>query len=169
MIDASRKDNSTARALHDLLQGDAKLNGTDTALKLTKSVVPLADLTPLRAMFRHDPVVFMNMCESALLLPDAARSFVSFFLYRFAAAVIGTECPVPPVFADRMARMLLPALLSGKPVGEALLAIRRQMLEKHGNPLALAYVLWGDTEAAVMPAPLLPEVARQFVEAANAT
>lgn len=153
-VEKRAKTSETMRSLNELIKGSAKLDGSDTSLKLTASIVKLGDLLPLSSTFLYDPIVFLNMCESAQLFPDASRSFVSFFLNRFAAAVIGTECPVPPAFGEAMALYVLPRILSGQPIGPVLLQARQTMLSRYGNPIGLAYALWGDTYTTLDPTAL---------------
>jgi hypothetical protein len=56
--------------------------------------------------------------------------------------VIATEFHVPDWFAAAFTEELYKHLLSGKPIGEALITIRRYFLEEQGNPLGLAYTLY---------------------------
>ena len=146
---AKAAENPVAQSFLTLIQGDRRLNGSQSSIKLTRNFIELRDLSALGSRFRHNPIVFLNMCESAQLFPDAGRSFISVFLNRFAGAVIGTECPVPPVFAAAMGEHMLPQLLAGTTAGNALLVARRDMLNNHGNPLGLAYALWGDAASAL--------------------
>jgi hypothetical protein len=94
------------------------------------------------------PLVILNMCDSAQVTPSLSKSFVEFFLGRGARAVIGTECPMRPVFADFVGRGLLTGIVSGRPVGSTLLDIRRDAAEQK-NLLGLAYTLFGAADAAL--------------------
>lgn len=141
--------NTTVATLVELLSSSNKLDGSETALKLRSDIVQLRSLLGSDHFFSEDPIVFLNMCESAQLYPDSSQSFVRFFLDRFAAAIVGTECPIPRVFGDEMAKLMLPMLLGGTGVGDALLTARRAMLNDYANPLGLAYSLWGDSTASV--------------------
>ena len=101
------------------------------------------------------PLVLLNMCDSAQVTPSLKQSFIDFFLRRQASAVVGTECSVRPVFADFVGRALLRDLLDGKPIGQALLAVRQEAARRK-NLMGLAYTLFGAADAAPWPR-LLPE------------
>lgn len=127
------------------------LQGGGTALQLTRSVIYLNDLWPGARPLEREPIVILNMCESAQLLPDLANSFVQYFLSCNASAVIGTECVIPADFGAAFGCELLPRLLEDTPVGAALLGARRKMMCEFSNPLGLAYTLWGGADARLKP------------------
>ncbi len=119
---------------------------SDSWLRLTHGRLPLTmlkELVPDR--LTNHPLVFLNMCESAQVLPSISDGFVPFFIKRGARAVMGTECAMNTLFADEFARSFLTFFLAGRPAGEALMALRRHYLEQ-GNPLALAYTLYCDAD-----------------------
>lgn len=147
-VAADNPSNPTLVQLRKLLN-NARLDGSDTAVKLTKSTVPLKNFEQHADFFVSEPLIFLNMCESALIYPSATKGFVAYFLNRFAGAVIGTECPVPPLFADKLAQLMLPDLIEQQPAGEVLLAARNRMWKEYENPLGLAYSLWGRSETEV--------------------
>lgn len=62
-----------------------------------------------------------------------------------AGAVIGTEVRVHKTFGALVGRELLRLFLTGMPIGEALLTVRRKLLAER-NPLGLVYTLYGATE-----------------------
>lgn len=93
---------------------------------------------------RRRPIVFLNMCHSAALVPTMSSGFVRLFLDHDASAIIGTECVMTSVFAHAFAEVLLNALFYGDDVGCALLKARRYFLSDDlRNPLGLAYTLYG--------------------------
>jgi hypothetical protein len=96
------------------------------------------------------PFVILNMCESAQITPSLSDSFIHFFLDRGATSVLGTECPMTVEFAHPFAEKFLKAMLSGVPVGIALLNARRHFL-KLKNPLGLAYSLFGSATVCFKP------------------
>ncbi len=98
------------------------------------------------------PVVFLNMCHSADLLPGLSSGLPRLFLDRDAAAVIGTEAPVTAQFADAFAREMLASLLSGERLGRALLATRRHF-HADRNPLVLLYTIYGSANTTIAPSP----------------
>src|SRR5208282_1746469 len=106
----------------------------------------------LRKLYRDverlamQPLVILNMCDSAQVTPSLSQSFIDFFLSRGARAVIGTECSMRPIFADFVCRKLLSALFQAQPIGEALRQIRIEAAARK-NLLGLAYTLFGVAEA----------------------
>jgi hypothetical protein len=94
------------------------------------------------------PIVFLNMCHSADLLPSLRSGLTRVFIDRNAAAVLGTECPVTSVFADMFAERVLGGLLHGATIGAALLEARRHFHTQQ-NPLGLLYTLYGHEDARV--------------------
>jgi hypothetical protein len=117
---------------------------SDSWLRLTRGKIPLTMLKEtVPSEFSQHPLVFLNMCESAQVLPSLSDGFVPFFLQRGARGVIGTECSMNTIFADDFARAFLTLFFQGESVGRILLTLRRRYL-KEGNPLALAYTLYSD-------------------------
>ncbi len=109
--------------------------------------------------FQRQPLVFLNACQSVGGADDLRKTFnlPKTFIERGAAAVVATACPVPDLFAATFARVFYEFFLRGQEVidqmtgkqtfipmsiGEALRATRRYFLEKHHNPLGLAYGLY---------------------------
>ena len=130
---------------------------SDSWLRLTRGKIPLAMLKEMvPGRFSRHPFVFLNMCQSAQVLPSLSDGFVPFFIRRGARAVIGTECTMNAAFADDFARNFLLCFLEGKAVGDTLLALRRHYLER-GNPLALAYTLYGDADLRLGESVLLAD------------
>lgn len=117
---------------------------SDSWLRLTRGKIPLTMLKEtVPSEFSRNPLVFLNMCESAQVLPSLSDGFVPFFLQRGARAVIGTECSMNTIFADDFSRAFLTLFFQGESAGAILLTLRRRYLEE-GNPLALAYTLYSD-------------------------
>lgn len=104
---------------------------------------------------RRRPIVFLNMCHSAGLLPSMNSGLARVFIDRNASAIIGTESPMTPTFAHPFAKSVLDALLGGKDVGTALLTARHHFLDKHRNPLGLAYTLYGRGTARFGSRPII--------------
>jgi hypothetical protein len=103
--------------------------------------------------FSSHPLVLLNMCESAQVIPTLSDSFIHFFLNRGAACVVGTECPMTVAFAHPFAVTCLSQILSGASVGRALLDARRHFIARH-NPLGLAYTAFGSVSARFTPPPV---------------
>jgi hypothetical protein len=137
---------------------DALFDVSDSWLQLTNGTAPLTmmedTLLDAKAQFRNGPLVFLNMCESAQVLPSLSDGFIPFFIAHGARGVIGTECPMTATFADPFAREFFRRFFAGQPVGKILLDLRRELLimepdedgNPSGNPLALAYTLYCDAD-----------------------
>lgn len=123
-------------------------------LQLTEEPVTVGELTfnaGTNSQLKQGPLVFVNACRSAELSPQYTVNFPNYFLDRGARTVIGTECEIATFFADEFARRLFAAILSGVPVGVALLDLRLAMIEE-GNALGLAYGLHGASDTYLSPA-----------------
>lgn len=121
------------------LQEDAKAKpGRITAAQLA-----------FKPKWEHNPLVFLNGCSTAAFSPDALSPFVRTFVRdRGAAGVIGTEIPVHETLAGDVAYGFLTRFLGGKKAGEALLAVRRDLLE-NANPLGLVYTLYAYADLVI--------------------
>jgi len=104
----------------------------------------------------NQPVVFINACESADLTPLFYTGFVPYFLSRGARGVIGTQCKTPALFAIRFAEAFFDRVFDGEPVGESMLATRRDFLDRYRNPLGLVYAVHCDINTRIDPAMLAP-------------
>jgi hypothetical protein len=131
-------------------------NSDESWIELTFGRLELQRLYTQVAELPTRPLVLLNICDSAQVTPALKQSFIDFFLRRRACAVVGTECSVRPIFADFVGRELLPELLRGKPIGEALLRTR-QKAAKRKNLMGLGYTLFGAAEATPWPK-LLPDI-----------
>lgn len=106
----------------------------------------------IQARWKDEPLVIINGCDTAALTPDALSPFVLKFSRDCkAGAVIGTEIPLHELVAANVAERLLEHILAGEPVGSAVLRVRRELLAI-GNPLGLAYTLYGTMEHVVRQA-----------------
>jgi hypothetical protein len=92
------------------------------------------------------PLVFFNACGTAVFDPRGVGSFVTFFLQNGNRGFIGTQTPVPDVFASHFCEPFYSQLLEGETVGAALLAARRKMVERYRNPLGILYSHYGRPE-----------------------
>lgn len=120
----------------------------DSWIKLTKSLVTSADLRRDEYVLNRHPIVFLNMCQSAVLWPGVAGSFVRLFLDRRASAVLGTECTIPENVADEFGRLVIGKLFQREPLGISLLHAREE-LARSNNMLGLAYSLYGSASASL--------------------
>ncbi|WP_342078228.1 hypothetical protein [Yoonia sp. SS1-5] len=108
------------------------------------------ELAALHAFDVPRPVFFLNMCQSAEAAPGRSDGLLLRLLDRGAAAVIGTECEMTATFASAFGEHVLDAILGGEDLGSAMLSARRYF-QKSGNPLGLAYSLYGQAETRVGP------------------
>jgi len=90
------------------------------------------------------PLVFLNACEGATQDAFYYDGFMPFFIEECGArGFIGTEVKAPQLLAHDFALRFLERFGEGRPVGEILWQLRRYYLEKHNNPLAFNYTLYG--------------------------
>jgi len=120
---------------------------SDSWMRLTRGKLLLAMLEEEMEglTFARHPLVFLNMCQSAQVLPSLSGGLIPFFIEKGARAVIGTECSMNMIFGDRFARAFLDRFLEGRRVAETLWQLRQEFLAE-GDPLALAYTLFGDAD-----------------------
>jgi hypothetical protein len=151
---APRPLNAALEALDENLKTIAARE-TEDWIQLTKGTVTLRELREAGGSLGRRPIVFLNMCHSAQMNPGVADGFAAFFFECKAAAVIGTECQMPPDFAVAFAQRVFESLLKGERVGVALHEARQAFLtdEAKGNPLALAYSLYGNADARLVAPP----------------
>ncbi|WP_243074901.1 CHAT domain-containing protein [Microbacterium sp. SS28] len=116
------------------------------------SLGQLAVYAPIEDQLPAHPLIVVNACESGDLSPNFYDGFVPYFLAKGARGVVGTECKTPGRFASEWAIAFFDRFFSGEPLGAAVLGIRREFLEKHGNPLGLLYGVHCDTDTRVDPA-----------------
>jgi hypothetical protein len=142
-LSADRKE--TDQSLTDHL--DDLFDVSDSWMRLTWSKLPLTMLhEELEGIsFHHHPLVFLNMCQSAQVLPSLSGGLIPFFIDKGARGVIGTECSMNMTFGDRFSRDFLDRFRDGIPAAEILWQLRQESLSK-GDPLALAYTLFGDAD-----------------------
>jgi hypothetical protein len=89
--------------------------------------------------FDPRPLVFINGCHTTALEPEKAMEFVSAFIERAAAGVIGTEITIFEPLACAFAEECLSRFFQGASIGEAVRGARIALLQA-GNPLGLVYV-----------------------------
>ena len=91
------------------------------------------------------PLVFINSCHALKSGSIYYTGFATRFLEWSARAVVGPEIEMPVLFAREFARRFFEELFKGgeeRTVGQVLLALRRNLLFEHANPLGLAYTLY---------------------------
>ncbi len=106
-------------------------------------------LEDFKQRWQHHPLVLLNGCGTGDYGLESYISLIDDFRAAGASGVIGTECPVPEMFAEPYAIALLGRLFRGEPLGQAMLAVRRELLQKNLNPLGLVYSLYAAHEIAL--------------------
>jgi hypothetical protein len=87
---------------------------------------------------RH-PVVVLNGCHTAEILPETLADFVDAFTTSAGAAgVVGTEVTLDQALAGTAMEPFLAALHGGATVGQAMRHMRWELLRR-GNVMGLAY------------------------------
>ena len=125
-----------------------------SCLVLTDDRLTLGDLNldaPMSQQLKGHPLVFINACESAQLSPAFYDGFVPYFMAKGARGVIGTECKTPALFAVEWAKRFFDRFLDGAPLGDTFLALRREFLDEHRNPLGLLYAVHCDGDTQIDP------------------
>ncbi|WP_211178478.1 MULTISPECIES: CHAT domain-containing protein [Brasilonema] len=99
--------------------------------------------------WQHHPLVFLNGCATGDYSPESYVSLIDDFLNAGASGVVGTECPVSEPFAEYYATEVFKRLFAGETMGQAMLAVRRKLLQQQHNPLGLVYSLYAAHEIAL--------------------
>ncbi len=142
-IEAIPEGSAERKALDTLLNLTAKMND-EAWMYIGDSEVKESDIKTGEYFNKKRPIVFLNMCQSADLLPSVSSGLVRLFLGHSASAVIGTESPMTGVFANAFSKEFFDRLFAGEDVGTALWKARRRFLRSDmRNPLGLAYTLYG--------------------------
>lgn len=125
-----------------------------SALVLSDGRLTLEDLNldaPDDVQLPGKPLVVLNACESADLSPLFYDGFVPYFLAKGARGVVGTEAKTPAMFATHWATEFFGRLLAGQTIGQAVLQLRREFVERHRNPLGLLYAVHCDQDTRIVP------------------
>ena len=153
-IEALKPDLPERDALETLLRLTTKM-GEDSWIFIGGAEIKENKLRRKNFFQRRRPIVFLNMCQSADLMPSMSSGFVRLFLEHDASAVVGTESPMTAVFANEFGKMLLDELFAGVDIGTALWKSRRHFLGCMRNPLGLAYTLYGRGSAHLGKGPVI--------------
>jgi hypothetical protein len=119
---------------------DDKIALFDLKVKVRSSLPPLAKA----------PLVFLNACESAELSPYLYDGLMPFMIARGVRGMIGTEVETPALFAAEFAKDFIRRFAAGgQPLGELLLDMRCEYLEKKNNVMGLVYALYSNGDVVV--------------------
>jgi hypothetical protein len=121
---------------------------------LSDGAAPLADLdveAPIDGRcFKLAPLVFLNACQSAELSPYLYEGLVPYLIAKGARGVLGTEVDTPALFAAEFAQDFLKRFVAGgQPLGDLLLAMRREYLDGKNNVMGLVYALYSSGDVVV--------------------
>ena len=142
-IEELPENSAERRALGTLLALTAKMND-ESWIYVGGGEIKESRLRQKNFFSKRRPLIFLNMCQSAELVPSLSSGFVRVFLDKNACAIVGTECPMTAVFAHEFAKQTFDHLLNGAGIGAALWEARRYFLSpQFRNPLGLAYTLYG--------------------------
>jgi hypothetical protein len=97
------------------------------------------------------PLIFLNACESAELSPLFYNGFMPYFVDKGARGMIGTECPVPALFAADWAKNFFDRFLKGQSLGQVFLDLRREYFFNRNNILGLLYAVYCNADTEVTP------------------
>lgn len=134
----------------------SNMNATDHTINLTDEIVKYQEFVGVlgSARFESQPIVFLDICQSAQFFPGMFENFVALFLKLRAATVIGTECEISPALGECFARSFVDQLVrNGSTAGEALLDARNSLFSQK-NPLGLVFTLYGRGNRSLVPKPL---------------
>jgi hypothetical protein len=101
--------------------------------------------------FPNHPVVFLNSCSAGAVSPLSFLNFSKRFKSTGAEGMIVPDFAVPIKFAAAFGQEIMHRYLDGQAIGEALLDLRRMLLE-HLNPLGLLYSLQCPLDVRAAPA-----------------
>jgi hypothetical protein len=96
----------------------------------------------LKMWRKRHPLIFINGCHTADLVPGQILNFVTAFTAIGASGVVGTEVSILLPVATEVAEALFSRLEQGDAIGQALYEIRWNLANK-GNLLGIVYTLYG--------------------------
>jgi hypothetical protein len=120
----------------------------------TEPVITRASLLGNGIAWRNQrPLVLINGCHTAALDPKMAFDFVTGFVNAHAAGLIGTDITVFEPLACAFAEAFFQAfVIDNLNIGRAVQRARLDLLQKHRNPLGLAYVPYALASMTLPPA-----------------
>jgi hypothetical protein len=142
-------DSETLDLIYFYCHGGVEESSKQPYLALSDERIYSNFLEDFEHRWQHHPLVLLNGCGTGDYGPESYISLIDDFRAAGASGVIGTECPVPEMFAEPYAIALLGRLFRGEPLGQAMLAVRRELLQKNLNPLGLVYSLYAAHEIAL--------------------
>jgi len=100
---------------------------------------------------KHHPFAILNARFAGAVNSLWAADWAAVFWQHGARGILTAEFLVPDGFAAAFAETFYEHLLSGEPVGKALLASRHDLWAEQGNPLGLGYALYSSPSIRIAP------------------
>ncbi len=122
------------------------------ALAIGEQLIDRVFLDGAGARWDGHPLVLLNGCGTGAAAVATYAPIIDDFRARGACGVVGTECTVSELLAERVARDFLTLALAGHEIGPALLAARRALLTEHFNPGGLAWALYAVSDVTMTEA-----------------
>lgn len=124
---------------------ELRLSGCGNAVTLT-----LRDLYDARRERNAVPLVFLNACGGSRVSPVSSLSFPELFMKNGSRGFVGAEMDIPDDEAAAFSVAFYNELLLRRSsFGVAALRARSHLLRRHGNPIGLAYSVYGNTDLTV--------------------
>ncbi|WP_040796555.1 CHAT domain-containing protein [Nocardia higoensis] len=95
------------------------------------------------------PLIVLNACGSSRVDPLSSVSFPQMFMQNGNRGCIGTEIAIPDEEAAEFSRTFYRELLDGATLGDAVHRARNYLLDAFGNPIGLAYTVYGNTDLTI--------------------
>ncbi len=128
------------------------VDGQRPALTIGGQAIDRVFLDGAGARWDRHPLVLLNGCGTGANAVATYAPVIDEFRARGASGVVGTECTVSELLAERVARDFLARLLGGADAGQALLEARRALLQRSFNPGGLAWALYAVSDLELTPA-----------------
>ena len=94
------------------------------------------------------PLIFLNACESSIIIPSHAVSFPKLFLHKKYGyrGFIGTMAKIPGLFASKFSERFYENLLEGNSLGQSIYDAKWHMVQRHHNPLGILYNFYANPD-----------------------
>jgi CHAT domain-containing protein/tetratricopeptide (TPR) repeat protein len=129
-------------------------HGCNAGWRLSRGQLTATDIQAMAGTGRMPAMIFANACQSARTSPASAQGHLQEHLFDLAHAFLsagvkhylGTFWDIPDAAGRLFAIEFYRALLAGRPIGAAVLAARRGMIERFGEQSVIwaGYLLYGD-------------------------
>ncbi|HMO56072.1 MAG TPA: CHAT domain-containing protein [Roseiflexaceae bacterium] len=101
--------------------------------------------------FKSAPLIFLNACQGAELVPGQYDGLLPFLMTRGARGASGTEVNTPVYFAAEFAHEFITEFTRGEAtLGEVMLRMRRKYRDEKHNIMGLIYALYSSGDLVVV-------------------